>query len=163
MAWLYIAVALALAVWFQLDADVYTTLAAKARASRAPPASPPHSVAWITGASSGIGEAVAYDMCRARAHSTLVLSARRGDVLSEVAAKCAALSGGTVAAHVVPFDVTDHEAMEAAVEAVLGEHAQVDVLCVKTTALLLLLLLLLGCATAAPATTALPPTCYHYS
>jgi drug/metabolite transporter (DMT)-like permease len=35
---------------------------------------------------------------------------------------------------------------------------------VKTTLLLLLLvlLLLLGCATAAPATTALPKTCYHH-
>jgi short-subunit dehydrogenase len=60
----------------------------------------------ITGASSGIGRATA--LAFAKRGASLVLAARRDNVLREVAAECAALGG---CALVVPADVTDPEAV----------------------------------------------------
>lgn len=56
---------------------------------------------WITGASSGIGEALAYAFRQAGAR--LVLSARRSDELSRVQSRC----GGEAHARVLPLDVTN--------------------------------------------------------
>ena len=59
-------------------------------------------IVWITGASSGIGEALAYAF--ARQGAKLVLSARREPELNRVADACR-VSGSM--AHVMPCDVID--------------------------------------------------------
>lgn len=65
-------------------------------------------VAWITGASSGVGEALARALHAEGAH--LVLSGRNRAALDAVAAQC----GDTL---VLPFEATDHAAIPGAVEA----------------------------------------------
>lgn len=57
---------------------------------------------WITGASSGIGRALALEMARRGAH--LLLSARRLELLNAAAEACRA-HGGKVA--ILPFDLAD--------------------------------------------------------
>lgn len=56
----------------------------------------------ITGASSGVGRAAALEM--AKRNASVVLAARRKEVLDEVAEECKALGGDAL---VVPTDVTD--------------------------------------------------------
>ena len=80
------------------------------------------SVVWVTGASSGIGEAAARQFHAEGAH--VVLSARRGKELERVAADCG--DGGDVL--VSPFDVTDEQAVSAAARTVLGRFGRVDIL-----------------------------------
>lgn len=58
-------------------------------------------VIWITGASSGIGEALAYALSEAGA--TLILSARRADELERVRGACTSSDRHLV----LPFDVSD--------------------------------------------------------
>jgi len=62
-------------------------------------------VVWITGASSGIGEALAVQLAGEGAR--LILSARPEDVLREVAERC----GGDDRARVLPLDLAKPEAM----------------------------------------------------
>lgn len=83
-------------------------------------------VVWITGASSGIGEALALQF--AAEGSILVLSARREDELVRVREKC--VEQGVEAAKVLvfPLDVTDHAAMPAAVDTVTGKFGRIDML-----------------------------------
>lgn len=68
----------------------------------------PGSVVVLTGASSGIGRAAAREFARRGAR--LVLAARRGDALEDVAAECAALGGEAIA---VPTDVSDEAQVQA--------------------------------------------------
>lgn len=77
---------------------------------------------WITGASSGIGEALAHALAEKGAR--LILSARREDRLRAV---CDALPGAQN--HFVqPIDLTDAVAINAAVEEVLEWIGPVDIL-----------------------------------
>jgi short-subunit dehydrogenase len=77
-------------------------------------------VVWITGASSGIGEALALEY--AGTNSTLVLSARREARLKSVAES--ALAAGAAAAHIVPLDVVEElSAHEKSAQGNAGEIA----------------------------------------
>lgn len=84
-------------------------------------------VVWITGASSGIGEALAYEL--ARAGCKLVLSARREERLQETKAKCLA-EGQTRKEDilVLPLDLLDLPSHQTAVETVIKYFKQIDVL-----------------------------------
>ncbi len=75
-------------------------------------------VAWITGASSGIGAALAKDLASRGAH--LVLSGRDEKRLAEVAATC----GETL---ILPFDVRDDAALAAATAKAKAWRGGVDI------------------------------------
>ena len=81
---------------------------------------------WITGASSGIGEALALQF--AKDGAGLVLSARREDELKRVAARC--VEAGLPEDHilVLPLDVTQWDALPGAVQTVLDRFGAVDLL-----------------------------------
>jgi NAD(P)-dependent dehydrogenase (short-subunit alcohol dehydrogenase family) len=83
-------------------------------------ATPADGVAWVTGASSGIGEATALRL--ARDGWTVVASARRADALDAVAAKAAGGRGRVVP---LALDVTDLAAVRDAVAAVERGHGPV--------------------------------------
>ncbi len=83
-------------------------------------------VVWITGASSGIGEALALQFASQGAR--LVLSARREDELQRVKALCINNGAAEDGVTVLPLDVTDHAAMPAAVESVVSTFGRVDML-----------------------------------
>lgn len=80
-------------------------------------------VVLITGASSGIGEAIATDLGKAGA--TVVLGARRSERLEATVRKIEA-AGGTARAH--PLDVTRREDVEAFVKGAKDEFSRVDVI-----------------------------------
>lgn len=79
-------------------------------------------VVWITGASSGIGEALAYEFARQGAR--LVLSARRVDALDAVRRQCVNPERHLV----LPLDMADCAALPAAVQQVLATMGRIDVL-----------------------------------
>ncbi len=78
-------------------------------------------VVWISGASSGIGEALALDL--ASRNAQLVLSARRREVLEKVCHRCAN-SGDHF---VLPLDMLQPAQFPSAVEAVLQRFGKVDI------------------------------------
>lgn len=86
----------------------------------------PEQTVWITGASSGIGEALA--LRYARDGARLVLSARRQSELERVAASCreAGLTADQVL--VLPLDVTDWESLPGAVRTLLDAFGTIDLL-----------------------------------
>ena len=79
-------------------------------------------VVWITGASSGIGEGLAYEF--ARQGACLVLSARRTEALEQVRLRCA-----NPERHIVlPMDMADTDSMANKVETALTACGRIDVL-----------------------------------
>jgi len=84
---------------------------------------PKGKVVWITGASSGIGEALSVEMARCGAR--LILSARREDRLKAVAAECEKLG---VEARVLPLDLNDLASMQARADTAWDMHQRVDIL-----------------------------------
>ncbi|ESP88097.1 SDR family oxidoreductase [Candidatus Halobonum tyrrellensis] len=80
--------------------------------------------AVVTGASSGIGEAIAHHLAEAGAN--VVLGARRLDQLDRIAADLAAEYGA--AALPVETDVTDREQVDALVDAAVSEFGALDAL-----------------------------------
>ena len=83
-------------------------------------------VVWITGASSGIGEALALQFAAAGAR--LVLSARRETELDRVRRLCAEKGLAPDQLLVLPLDVTDHLAMPGALATVMQRFGRVDML-----------------------------------
>lgn len=83
----------------------------------------PDSVVWITGASSGIGAALARRYASAGAR--VILSARRGDKLREVASSCA---GGLERHRVVPMDLAEPTMLPEKAEHARACFGQIDVL-----------------------------------
>jgi dehydrogenase/reductase SDR family protein 7 len=81
-------------------------------------------VCWITGASSGIGEALAYEL--ARHGAILVLSARRKDFLDRVAAQCRKF--GCKDVEIVTLDLTDYPSHQAALAKVITYFGRIDFL-----------------------------------
>ncbi len=81
------------------------------------------SIAWITGAGTGIGLGGARELAAAGAH--VVLSGRRADVLEREAA---AIRGAGGAAEALALDVSDAAAVERAAAGILARHKRIDVL-----------------------------------
>jgi NAD(P)-dependent dehydrogenase (short-subunit alcohol dehydrogenase family) len=83
----------------------------------------PERVAIVTGASSGIGEATAH--CLAKAGFSVVLAARRADLLDGIVADITAQGGKALS---VPTDLSDAEQTSALVRTTLDTFGRVDVL-----------------------------------
>ena len=79
---------------------------------------------WVTGASGGLGEAVAVGFAKKSSH--LVLSARRVDELERVAALCEA--AGAASTRVVALDQSDRASVAAALAAATRDPLDVVVL-----------------------------------
>lgn len=78
-------------------------------------------VVWITGASSGIGEALAYEL--ARKNCKLILSARNVEALELVKSKCA-----TAEVVVLPFDLADFANAKNNAEKAVAAFGKIDIL-----------------------------------
>ncbi|MCP4413360.1 MAG: SDR family oxidoreductase [Gammaproteobacteria bacterium] len=83
-------------------------------------------VIWITGASSGIGEAVAKQFIAQGAR--LILSARNENKLQELKEKCITNGAKTEHVLVLPLDMEKPEAFAAAHETVIRQFGQLDML-----------------------------------
>ena len=109
------------AVFFILDADPLLFFLPN------PPSTPylNDQVVWITGASSGIGAALAKDM--AKAGATVILSARRVDQLEKISQQCKNMQPkGSMEPLILPLDVTDFDAQKKAVDIVLKKFGKID-------------------------------------
>lgn len=78
---------------------------------------------WITGASSGIGKAVALELSHENA--SLILSGRNKEALEEVAEECKK-NGSTT--RIIPFDLGDEKSVQEAAQKVLSENIKIDAL-----------------------------------
>jgi short-subunit dehydrogenase len=78
-------------------------------------------VVWITGASSGIGEALAYEL--AGRNCKLILSARNIKALEAVKLKCS-----TAEVVILPFDLSDFDNAKNHVENAIAAFGKIDIL-----------------------------------
>jgi short-subunit dehydrogenase len=81
-------------------------------------------VIWITGASSGIGEALTYEL--AMKGAKLILSARRKEELERVKGNCPAPSQANI--RILPMDLSQAETLRLTTEAAIQVFGHVDVL-----------------------------------
>lgn len=79
-------------------------------------------IVWVTGASSGIGEAVVYELINKGAK--VVISARRKEVLEEVRAK----SSNPTNIMILPLDLADIKTFDSKVAEVLTHFGRIDIL-----------------------------------
>lgn len=79
---------------------------------------------WITGASSGMGEATAYRFAEEGAR--LILTALEQDLLEAVAARCKELGSPDMAA--MPFDLSQTDGLEALAESAWAAFDGIDIL-----------------------------------
>lgn len=82
-----------------------------------------HKVVWITGASSGIGAALALQL--AKFDLKLVISARREQELIEIKDQCKALPANIF---VLPFDLMELDSFQNVVDRVIEKFGSIDVL-----------------------------------
>ena len=80
-------------------------------------------VVWITGASSGIGEALSYEFARQEAN--LIISSNQSDGLEKVQNKCEELN---VKCKVQVLDMMDIEKMQSITDDLVKEFGRIDVL-----------------------------------
>ncbi len=85
---------------------------------------PKNKTVWITGASSGIGQALAVEFARHGAH--LLLSARRLDRLNAVAATCRQHGGKAL---ILPFDLAETATLPEVAAEAGARMGPVDILC----------------------------------
>lgn len=81
-------------------------------------------VIWITGASSGIGEALAYELSKKDVR--LILSARRKEELERVKGNCARESQASI--RILPLDLTEILTLQLCTEAAIQLFGHVDIL-----------------------------------
>lgn len=81
-------------------------------------------VVWVTGASSGIGEALTYELARQGAR--LILSSRRKDELERVKGNCP--SGSQSSIKILPLDLSQSDTLELTTKAAIQLFGHVDVL-----------------------------------
>jgi len=79
-------------------------------------------VVWITGASSGIGKAMAFEW--ARLGYKVVLSARRKELLEEIALEIKNSGGETL---VIPVDIMEEKSIENAVQSIITTWGSLDI------------------------------------
>ncbi len=79
-------------------------------------------IVWITGASSGIGEALAYACSKAGAK--LILSSRNRDELYRVKSACKSLAN----VHVLPLDLEQTDTLTAKAEEAIRIYGHIDIL-----------------------------------
>lgn len=83
-------------------------------------------VVWITGASSGIGAALALEAAQRGAR--VVLSSRREQALQEVKQQCINAGAAEQNLLVLPLDVENYQSMPAAVNKVVEQFGRIDLL-----------------------------------
>ncbi|XP_038969176.1 dehydrogenase/reductase SDR family member 7-like isoform X4 [Rattus norvegicus] len=108
-----------------LDSDL--TLLRAAWMGQCPEQALADKVVWITGASSGIGEELAFQLSKLGV--CLVLSARRGQELERVKRRC--LENGNLKEKdilVLPLDLADTSSHDIATKTVLQEFGRIDIL-----------------------------------
>ena len=81
-------------------------------------------VIWITGASSGIGEALAYELASQGAR--LILSARRKEELERVRSACKGTAQENI--QLLPFDLAEASTLELTTNAAIQLFGHIDVL-----------------------------------
>ena len=81
-------------------------------------------VIWLTGASSGIGEALAYELARHKVK--LILSARRKEELERVKGNCHPLAQPDI--RILPFDLGESSTLQLISEAAVHLFGHVDIL-----------------------------------
>lgn len=80
-------------------------------------------VVWITGASSGIGEALAYEFTREGAKT--ILSSNEQEELERVRSKCMQLEGES---SVLYLDLFDSQGLEKSVKTAIDRYGRIDIL-----------------------------------
>lgn len=81
-------------------------------------------IIWITGASSGIGEACAYRF--AKEGAILILTALEENILEKVRQKC--LNEGAPKVSILPFDISKTEQLEELAENAIKQFGKIDIL-----------------------------------
>lgn len=81
-------------------------------------------VIWLTGASSGIGEALAYEF--ARQGAKLILSARRKEELNRVRGNCIPQAHANI--QIIPLDLAQPETLKLSTEVAIQIFGHIDIL-----------------------------------